>query len=497
MAEGERVVEPEPEQEQEQESEPETKETSTTMLKHNQTMQLLSEKLTNGNLNSKIEAAREIRRMVRKSSKTRSKLADTGVIQPLIFMLSSSNFDARHSSLLALLNLAMTSLLGMDTTSVNDCCDGLENSVTSPANAGVFFIRRVSVTISFKIVVSLVTIDLLSLQTRSSYWLKPFLCCCNWGYFCELSPYLFLDLHGSPKPRSFILLSPFKFHAWVLALIDIISTLQLLQSGLLQASCYVFTAVDHFDVGGVAAASLNKVQIVTAGAVPPLVELLKIQDNGIRELATAAVLTLSSAATNQPIIASSGAAPLLVQILKSGSVQGKVDAVTTLHNLSTGIENSIELLDASAVSPLINLLKDCKKYSKFAEKATSLLEILSNSEEGRIAISLADGGILTLVETVEDGSLISTEHAVGALLSLCLSCRDKYRELILKEGAIPGLLRLTVEGTTESQDRARMLLDLLRDSPQEKKLDSSVLEKIVLDIAEQLDRVDKTAETSK
>ncbi|CAJ2652391.1 U-box domain-containing protein 10 [Trifolium pratense] len=352
MAEGERVVEPEPEQEQEQESEPETKETSTTMLKHNQTMQLLSEKLTNGNLNSKIEAAREIRRMVRKSSKTRSKLADTGVIQPLIFMLSSSNFDARHSSLLALLNLAVRN-------------------------------------------------------------------------------------------------------------------------------------------------ERNKVQIVTAGAVPPLVELLKIQDNGIRELATAAVLTLSSAATNQPIIASSGAAPLLVQILKSGSVQGKVDAVTTLHNLSTGIENSIELLDASAVSPLINLLKDCKKYSKFAEKATSLLEILSNSEEGRIAISLADGGILTLVETVEDGSLISTEHAVGALLSLCLSCRDKYRELILKEGAIPGLLRLTVEGTTESQDRARMLLDLLRDSPQEKKLDSSVLEKIVLDIAEQLDRVDKTAETSK
>ncbi|GAU45167.1 hypothetical protein TSUD_245330 [Trifolium subterraneum] len=106
MAEGERVVEPEPEQENEQESEPETTIT-TTMLKHNQTMQLISEKLTNGNLNSKIEAAREIRRMVRKSTKTRSKLADTGVIQPLIFMLSSSNFDARHSSLLALLNLAV------------------------------------------------------------------------------------------------------------------------------------------------------------------------------------------------------------------------------------------------------------------------------------------------------------------------------------------------------------------------------------------------------
>ncbi|XP_020236805.1 U-box domain-containing protein 15 [Cajanus cajan] len=338
------------------ETETESEASSTwNLAKHTHVIHL-SEKLINGNLNAKIEAAREIRRMVRKSSsssKTRSKLAAAGVIEPLVFMLSSSNVDARQSSLLALLNLAVRN-------------------------------------------------------------------------------------------------------------------------------------------------ERNKVKIVTDGAMPPLVELLKMQNSSsIRELATAAILTLSAAAPNKPIIAASGAAPLLVQILKSGSVQGKVDAVTALHNLSSSIENSIELLDASAVFPLINLLKECKKYSKFAEKATALLEILSNSEEGRTAITVADGGILTLVETVEDGSLVSTEHAVGTLLSLCLSCRDKYRELILKEGAIPGLLRLTVEGTAEAQDRARVLLDLLRDSPTEKRLTSSVLEKIVYDIAERVDGVDKAAETAK
>lgn len=241
----------------------------------------------------------------------------------------------------------------------------------------------------------------------------------------------------------------------------------------------------------------NKVNIVTAGAIPPLVELLKLQNASLRELATAAILTLSAAAPNKPTIAASGAAPLLVQILSSGSVQGKVDAVTALHNLSTCKENSIPILDAKAVSPLINLLKECKKYSKFAEKATALLEILSKSEEGRVAITDSDGGILTLVETVEDGSLFSTQHAVGALLSLCQSCREKYRELILKEGAIPGLLRLTVEGTNIAQERARTLLDLLRDTPQEKKLASSVLEKIVYDIATRVDGADKAAETAK
>ncbi|XAR55236.1 Ubiquitin--protein ligase [Bertholletia excelsa] len=241
----------------------------------------------------------------------------------------------------------------------------------------------------------------------------------------------------------------------------------------------------------------NKIRIVTSGAIPSLVELLKFQNSNLRELAAAAILSLSAAAPNKPTIAASGAAPLLVQILRSGSVQGRVDAVTALYNLSTGLDNPTLILDSSAVSPLVNLLQECKKYSKFAEKTTALLEILSRTEEGRLGITSLEGGILALVETVEDGSLVSTEHAVGALLALCHSCRSKYRELILNEGAIPGLLRLTAEGTPEAQERARTLLDLLRDSPPEIRFTSPLLERIVYDIATRVDGVDKAAETAK
>ncbi|XP_050207053.1 U-box domain-containing protein 15 [Mercurialis annua] len=314
----------------------------------------VSERLIKGDLNTQIQAAKDIRKLVRKSashSKTRSKFAAAGVIQPLVFMLFNSNLDARHASLLALLNLAVRN-------------------------------------------------------------------------------------------------------------------------------------------------ERNKIKIVTAGAVPPLVELLKFQNGSLQELTAAAILTLSAAESNKQTIVASGAAPFLVQILNSGSVQGKVDAVTALHNLSSCTKNSHPIVDSKAVPPLIELLKDCKKYSKFAEKATALLEIISDSEEGKIAIADSKGGILTLVVTVEDGSLASAEHAVGVLLSLCQSDRDKYRELILKEGAIPGLLQLTAEGTSEAQERARMLLDLLRETP-EKKLASSVLEKLVYDIAARVDGSDKAAETAK
>jgi HEAT repeat protein len=70
----------------------------------------LSKKLLHGDLDFRIEAAKEIRKLLRKSpvkSSARSKLADAGVIPPLVPMLFSSNVDARHASLLALLNLAV------------------------------------------------------------------------------------------------------------------------------------------------------------------------------------------------------------------------------------------------------------------------------------------------------------------------------------------------------------------------------------------------------
>ncbi|KAI3828121.1 hypothetical protein L1987_02218 [Smallanthus sonchifolius] len=228
----------------------------------------------------------------------------------------------------------------------------------------------------------------------------------------------------------------------------------------------------------------NKEQIVTCGAIPPLVKLLKFQNtSNLRELATAAILTLSTAPNNKPTISNSGAIPLLIQILSCGSIQGRVDAVTALHNLTTSKDEPTIVLDSTAALPLINLLKECKKYSKFAEKTTALIKIISKSHEGILAITKAEDGILTLVETVEDGSLVSTQHAVSVLLELCMSSRSKYRELILNEGAIPGLLRLTVDGTHEARNKARLLLDLLRDSTPEKRLSSSVLEKMVHEIA--------------
>lgn len=235
-----------------------------------------------------------------------------------------------------------------------------------------------------------------------------------------------------------------------------------------------------------------------AGALEPIICFLKSQDLNLQEYATASLLTLSASTVNKPIITASGAIPLLVQVLKHGSPQARADAVMALSNLSTHPNNLHVILETEPIPSIVNLLKNCKKSSKTAEKCSALIESLVGFEEGRIALTSEEGGVLAVVEVLENGSLQSREHAVGALLTMCQSDRCKYREPILREGVIPGLLELTVQGTPKSQSKAQMLLQLLRESPYPRsELQPDTLENIVCNIISQIDGEDQSGKAKK
>ncbi|XP_074571410.1 U-box domain-containing protein 17-like [Curcuma longa] len=232
----------------------------------------------------------------------------------------------------------------------------------------------------------------------------------------------------------------------------------------------------------------NKIKIVEAGALVPLVHFLQSSDSTLQEYATAAVLTLSASFPNRPAISTSGALPLLIKILVDGNPQAKIDALTALYNLSTIPENLTIILPLHPVPTLLCLLRNCRKSSKITEKCSALLELLVNFEEGRAALTAAEGGVLTIVEVLEEGSLRSREHAVGALLALCESDQSRYRDVILKEGAIPGLLQLTIQGTPKSQVKAHLLLQLLRSSRCiRSELQTGTFDSIVCNIVSNMD----------
>ncbi|WOK93362.1 U-box domain-containing protein 4-like [Canna indica] len=242
----------------------------------------------------------------------------------------------------------------------------------------------------------------------------------------------------------------------------------------------------------------NKIKIVECGALEPLIHFLQGTNSSLQEYATAALLTLSASLTNKPIISASGAIPLLVKILRDGNPQAKVDAVMALYNLSTIPENLNFFLPLQPIPALIHLLKSCKKSSRTAEKCTALLESLVSFEEGRTALTAAEAGVLTIVQVLEEGSLRSKEHAVGALLTMCESDQCKYRELILKEGAIPGLLQLTIQGTRKSRVNARSLLQLLRSSCcRRPELETDALDSFVCGIVSNIEGDDQVGKAKK
>ncbi|KAL9271810.1 U-box domain-containing protein [Drosera capensis] len=212
----------------------------------------------------------------------------------------------------------------------------------------------------------------------------------------------------------------------------------------------------------------NKVSVVAAGAVKPIIGFLQVDNGSLQEHAAASLLTLSASSVNKPIIGVSGAIPLLVNILEQGSSQAKVDAIMALYNLSTHRENVILILNSKPVLFIVNLLKTCRKSSKTAEKCVAVLEYVVVFDEARDALVSEEGGVLSVVEVLESGSLQSREHAVGILLTMCEVDRFKYRGPILSEGVIPGLLQLTVQGTPKSRSKAKMLLHLLRDSSRQR-----------------------------
>ncbi|OIT31996.1 PREDICTED: U-box domain-containing protein 7 [Nicotiana attenuata] len=217
----------------------------------------------------------------------------------------------------------------------------------------------------------------------------------------------------------------------------------------------------------------NKIVIAKSGAIQVLLDVLQCENEMLVELAVAFLLTLSSCASNKLAIAASGTIPLVLELLNSQaynsmSLQANLDILSILHNLSTCHQLIPSIVSSGGVAillGLISLASETKTAGEvIAEKAMVLLEnIVSSSRIGLEEAAGTGGAIQCLVEAMEEGSRQCKEDAVAILLLICESCRERYRGMILREGAMAALLQLSVDGTKRARDNAKRLLLLLRD----------------------------------
>ncbi|KAL5572791.1 hypothetical protein UlMin_022388 [Ulmus minor] len=245
----------------------------------------------------------------------------------------------------------------------------------------------------------------------------------------------------------------------------------------------------------------SKSRIVKSGALPALLNLLQSQNKLLIEPTITVFFILSSCKSNKLSIASSGAIQFLVELLdqnmyNSFSVQAKLDAISTLHNLSTCQEIVPLFVSSGLVSTLLQLIHCSEKSSELVGKAIALLEdIVFMSNDALQEAASAQGAIRALVETIEEGSPQCRENAVRILLYMCKSCREKYRGLILREGVMPGLLQLSVDGTWEARNMARELLFLLRDCSNYNSRSNQSKNELMEQIMQEIDAEDQVVET--
>eukprot|EP00252_Welwitschia_mirabilis_P012430 TRINITY_DN2748_c0_g2_i1.p1 TRINITY_DN2748_c0_g2~~TRINITY_DN2748_c0_g2_i1.p1 ORF type:complete len:471 (-),score=51.01 TRINITY_DN2748_c0_g2_i1:437-1849(-) len=206
----------------------------------------------------------------------------------------------------------------------------------------------------------------------------------------------------------------------------------------------------------------NKMEITRAGAIKPIIHVLKCGTAVAKQNAACALLNLSLIDDNKFSIGAAGAIPPLVSLLVNGTSRGKKDAATTLYSLSCVHQNKERVIRAGAVRPLVDLMAD--PSAGMVDKAAVILSNLANVPDGKNAI-VHEGGIPVLVEVIEEGSHKGKEYATVALLRIC---EDSflYRTLVSREGAIPPLVALSQMGNSRIRKKAALLLQYLRETRQ-------------------------------
>ncbi|XP_026392823.1 U-box domain-containing protein 5-like [Papaver somniferum] len=186
--------------------------------------------------------------------------------------------------------------------------------------------------------------------------------------------------------------------------------------------------------------------------------LASVVDSEIAEEALAIMEVLSADEYCNSKIVASGALPTILQILDSDMAEYYAPTVRILHNLSLYGDIRFHILQTTCLSKVISFLSD----SSLAEHCLKILNYLCETEEGRIAVAEAKGCITSIAELLEIGTHEQQEQALSVLLSLC-SHHFKNSQLVLKEGVIPSLVNISINGNSHGKETAMKLLQLFRD----------------------------------
>lgn len=224
----------------------------------------------------------------------------------------------------------------------------------------------------------------------------------------------------------------------------------------------------------------NRQQLVNAGAIPVLVQLLTSPDVDVQYYCTTALSNIAVDASNRKKLAQNE--PRLVQslvhLMESPSPKVQCQAALALRNLASDERYQLDIVRARGLPPLLKLLKS--SYLPLILSAVACIRNISIHPSNESPIIEA-GFLIPLVDLL--GSTDNEEiqcHAISTLRNLAASS-DKNKELVLQAGAVSKCVELVlhVPVTVQSEMTAAIAVLALSDELKPRLLELGVFDVLI------------------
>lgn len=224
----------------------------------------------------------------------------------------------------------------------------------------------------------------------------------------------------------------------------------------------------------------NRQQLVNAGAIPVLVQLLSSADVDVQYYCTTALSNIAVDATNRKKLAQSE--PKLVQslvnLMDSSSPKVQCQAALALRNLASDEKYQLDIVRSHGLHPLLRLLQS--SYLPLILSAVACIRNISIHPMNESPIIEA-GFLKPLVDLL--GSTDNEEiqcHAISTLRNLAASS-DRNKALVLEAGAVQKCkqLVLDVPVTVQSEMTAAIAVLALSDELKTHLLDLGVFDVLI------------------
>ncbi|GFP98885.1 U-box domain-containing protein 40 [Phtheirospermum japonicum] len=210
----------------------------------------------------------------------------------------------------------------------------------------------------------------------------------------------------------------------------------------------------------------NKVKIVRSGIVPPLIDVLRNGSAEARDHAAGALFSLSLDDQNKTAIGVLGGLPPLLHALRSESERTRHDSSLALYHLSFVQSNRVKMVKLGAVQILLGMVRSGHMLSR----VMLVLCNLAVSAEGRAA--MLDGGavecFLSLLSRGESESAAVRESCLGAVYGLSYGGL-RFKGLAKEAGAEDVLRELEKNGSEQSKEKAKRILEVLTEKHEEEE----------------------------